>query len=112
VMCGGRLDQRGERRWGALLAFDIRLEVGDNTEQQSRRPSDLAEDLGEVSPLPVVVPMSGVAVMQEAIKLLIVVEPCRCIAGQALVAEWPTPATPVRLRAVWNACPNPTDATR
>jgi hypothetical protein len=68
----GRRPWTGQRGWAVLLAFDIRLEVGDNNERQGCHPSGHRGDLAKVLPLPVAAPMSGVAIMQEAITLLIV----------------------------------------
>jgi hypothetical protein len=59
-------------RIGELLAFDIRLEVGDNNERQGCQPSGHRGDLAGVLRLAVAAPMSGVVFMQRANTLLIV----------------------------------------
>lgn len=71
-ICEGRLPWTGQRGWAVLLAFDIRLEVGDNNERQGCHTSGHRGDLAEVLPLAVAAPMSDVVIMQEAITLLIV----------------------------------------
>ncbi len=109
-ICEGRLPWTGQRGWAVLLAFDIRLEVGDNNERQGCHTLGHRGDLAEVLPLPVAAPMSGVVFMQEAITLLIV-DTGRCTTGQAPVAEWPAPARRVGLPKVRYGCsPGPPDA--
>jgi hypothetical protein len=71
-ICAGRLPWTGQRGWAVLLAFDIRLEVGDNNERQGCHTSGHRGDLAEVLPLPVAAPISGVVFVLGAIALLIV----------------------------------------
>ncbi len=62
----------GHQAWALLLLFDIRLEVGDNSQRQGCYPSGHRGDLAEVPRLPGAAPMSGVVLMQRAVTLLIV----------------------------------------
>lgn len=70
-ICAGRLPWTGQRGWAVLLAFDIRLEVGDNNERQGCHTSGHRGDLAEVLPLGVAVPMSGVVFVLGAIALIV-----------------------------------------